>query len=355
MANIEYKLFSDIDLSDLFFESLKEDYREFITWYEEKSRKRSFAYTLYENGNLLAFLYLKIEIGEISDIDPPLPDKKRLKVGTFKIEAHGTKLGERFVKKIFDVATEKSIDEIYVTIFSKHTGLINLLTTFGFDLHGKKISLNGEELVLIKRINHLKGDILKDYPLVKVNSNKKYVLSIYPTYHTRLFPDSILSNETYDLLSDVSHTNSIHKMYLSAMSGMKNFKKGDLIFIYRTSDGQGPAYYRSIISSLCVVEEVKNIHSFSNIEDFLGYCEPYSIFTDYELRKFYSERKYPYIIKMTYNIAFNKKVTNGYLVSDLNINPDYWGLFEVNNEEFFNILCAGEANESLIINQTTVC
>ena len=91
-----------------------------------------------------AFLYLKDESGEeLIDVIPTRPACNRMKVGTFKIDAHNTKLGERFVKKIMDVALYMKADEIYVTIFPKHEGLIRILQRYGFNEEGKK----GNELV----------------------------------------------------------------------------------------------------------------------------------------------------------------------------------------------------------------
>jgi hypothetical protein len=133
------------------------------------------------------------------------------------------------------------------------------------------------------------------------------------------------------------------------MKDVQNFNNGDLVLIYRTKDRE-PAKYRSVITSTCVVEEVLNINSFPNIEEFLNYCEPYSIFTEDELMDFYKTRQYPYIIKMTYNIAFKKRVTNGYLVDKLNIKPNYWGVFKVTDEQFSQIIKAGAVDESIIIN-----
>lgn len=76
----------------------------------------------------------------------------------------------------------------------------------------------------------------------------KYVLSIVPEYHTQLFPDSILKNEQkYDLIQDVSETNSIYKIYLCWMKGTRYLKTGDKLVIYRTSDFQGPAKYRMFV------------------------------------------------------------------------------------------------------------
>ena len=51
------------------------------------------------------------------------------------------------------------------------------------------------ELVLIKNMKVLTGDVLKDYPLLTTKDKRKFLLSIYPKYHTKMFPDSILQNE----------------------------------------------------------------------------------------------------------------------------------------------------------------
>ena len=49
------KKFADIDLNDPFFKSLKEDYTEFETWFNKKSKDGSRAYVQYVNNNLLKF------------------------------------------------------------------------------------------------------------------------------------------------------------------------------------------------------------------------------------------------------------------------------------------------------------
>lgn len=58
------------------------------------------------NGMLLSFLYLKVEDENESymDITPMFSPKKRLKIGTFKVISNGFRLGERFIKIIFDNA-----------------------------------------------------------------------------------------------------------------------------------------------------------------------------------------------------------------------------------------------------------
>lgn len=342
------KRFADIDRNDTFFDSLKEDYPEFEEWFEKKSKDNSKAYVQYTNNNLQAFLYLKNESGiELSDVTPARPACNRLKVGTFKIDAHNTKLGERFVKKIMDSALYMKADEIYVTIFAKHEGLIRILQRYGFNKEGKK----GDELVLVKNMKVLTGDILKDYPLLKTTDKRKFLLSIYPKYHTKMFPDSILRNEEnkkYELIKDISYTNSIHKVYLCFIPDTAHLRRGDLVAIYRTKDDKGSARYRSVITSVCQIEEIRTNKDFTKIEDFLEYTNYYSIFDSEELKQWY-QQKNCYVIKMTYNIALTKRVTNGYLVDELKIMPKYWGFFQLTDDQFDSILKKGEIDESVII------
>ena len=99
---LEMKSFSSIDLEDHFFDSLKKDYDGFEKWFHKKGHEQAFV-RYDEDNHLQGFLYLKDESDSIDDkIKPLMPPKKRLKVGTFKIDAHSTRLGECFVKKIMD-------------------------------------------------------------------------------------------------------------------------------------------------------------------------------------------------------------------------------------------------------------
>lgn len=135
--SFQYQQFKDVNLSDPFFDSLKSDYPKFEQWFASKGEAQ--AYVSYNEENIIdGFLYLKVEDEELNDMTPSFPLKKRVKCGTFKIDGHGTKLGDRFVRKIFDFSLAFNIDEIYVTIFDKHEGLIRLLTKYGFILTARK-------------------------------------------------------------------------------------------------------------------------------------------------------------------------------------------------------------------------
>ncbi len=349
MTNLVLRKFSEIDLSDPFFDSLKNDYAEFSEWFARKSTDS--AYVFYgDNTTIEGFLYLKEETEELRDIDPPLPRAARLKIGTFKINPHGTRLGERFLKKIFDHAIAGSIEELYVTVFSKHAALVSLFEKYGFATKGRKLTENGEELVLVKSMAEKSDSVLHRYPLISVGGTNVYLLSLYPQWHSRLLPDSILKTEDASIVQDVSHTNSIHKVYLAAMRGMELLRAGDIILIYRTSDGAGPAHYRSVATSICVIEEYRNINSFSSLREFKQYCEPYSVFTNQELDQFWTTRKYPHVLRFTYNLALPRRVTRGKMIEEMGFEADgYWGFMQISDTQLHSIFTAGQANESLII------
>ncbi|WP_373766362.1 N-acetyltransferase [Glaesserella sp.] len=350
MENLIYTKFENINLDDSFFDSLKADYKEFTDWFNKKKNNNEGAFIFLNSKGLLdGFLYLKNEDEELNDITPKQPRKERLKIGTLKINPHGTRLGERFIKKVFDISLVRNIDEIYVTLFEKHTALLNLFQKYGFEARAKKLTQNGCELVLFKNISQITGDIVKDYPNTPEISNR-YLISLYPQWHSRLLPDSILKNEDPTLLiKDTSHTNSIHKIYLTSMFGTERIKTGDTLVIYRTADGAN-AEYSSVATSICVVEEVKNINAFKSLDEFLRYTLPYSIFSEQELENLFKSKKYPIIIKFTYNIALNKRIIRKSLIEDIGITRNqYWGFIKLTEKQYRDILSRGEVSENLAI------
>ena len=342
--------FNQVNLEDPFFTSLKEDYEEFENWFQRKSDSEAYIQRK-DNGELEAFLYLKIEEEAVEDINPRLPEGKHLKVGTFKIDAHNTKLGEYFIQLIMRVAVYEQVGDIYVTIFEKHEGLVNLLKRYGFELWGTKGNLDNPENVYVKSMISVNDDFCKGFPFVHSNGKNKYMLSVYPDYHTPLFPDSILNTEQRNrdaLIKDISHTNSIHKIYLCKMKGVEQLTPGDILIIYRTKDGQGPAYYRSVATSICVVEEVKKPEDFENLDEFIQYTNTYSIFDEKTIRDYYYNHK-TVVIKMTYNAAFNHRLTNKELVKEVGLVPQYWGFFQLTDTQFNDIVTRGQIDESIII------
>lgn len=351
MSELSYAPISSVPVSDGFFDTLRADYPGFDDWLQRKVAESAYV-ARREDGGIDGFLYLKLEDGAVSDVQPALAPAKRLKVGTLKVNPHGTRLGERLLKKVFDHATEHDVEEIYVTVFPKHAKLIELFARYGFRKVGAKTGPGGVEDVMVRSLRTLSGDVTRDYPLIDMSA-RKFLLSLYPVWHTRLLPDSKLHTESPDIVKDVSHTNSIHKVYLTGMKGTEQLRRGDLLLIYRTGDGQGPAHYRAVATSICTVEEVRDISSFANADELLEYCAPYSVFTEQELRGFWTNRKYPTLIRFTYNAALKKRLTRAELIENNVIDANaYAGFATLTDAGFKVVVERGGIHASLVVHQT---
>lgn len=345
MNNIMCKSFSEIDLQDSFFQTLKNDYPKFEIWFRKDGTRK--AYVQYESNRIIGFLYLKMEEHSVDDVMPNILADKILKVGTFKIEAHGTKMGEQFIKIITDYAINNNVDVCYVTIYEKHKALIELVQQFGFELYGIKGTDESKENVYIKRMNIVTGDINKDFPTVNSQASKKYLLGIYPEYHSIMFPDSILNTEDRSIITDVSYTNSIHKVYVCTMEQVQELKYGDIVVLYRTAELGKSAEYSAVATSVCVVEEVKKQNEFSTFDDFYKYASKYSVFDKNDLRYWYNKGRCV-AIKMTYNAALKKRIVRHDLIEKIGLERDqYWGFFELTDRQFDEIIRCGGVDKIL--------
>ena len=351
--DLQLKKFANIDLGDGFFDSLRDSYPGFDQWFARKAASGEEAYVFYgDDGKVSDFLYLKLENGEVVDVSPVLPAKKRLKVGTFKLLSRGTRRGERFMKKVMDRAISDDVDEIYVTIFPTEElkKLIQAFEAFGFvHVADKDHGEGGKEWVLVKDMRSMTGDVVKDYPFVKIGGAEKRLLSIHPNYHTKLFPDSILTNESYDLVQDVTPTNGIFKIYICWMKDAATLKRGDNVVIYRMGDGLGPAYYRAVATSICTVLEVKRYDDFDSLSSFLKYTQ-YSVFSETERSTWYQYKSSFIVIKMLYNVAFTKRVIRKALLEQVGISSEaYWGFCPLSDNQYNKIIELGGADERYFV------
>ncbi len=308
--------FGNIDLQNPFFNTFREAYDGFNKWFAKKSDEE--AYVCYnDNNDILGFLYIKTEdeAENYSDITPTFKPKKRLKVGTFKVEATGFRLGERFIKIIFDNAIERGLHEIYVTLFTDRPelrALYDLLVRWGFCYHGTKTSNGKTESVLIKRLGIYDEtrSVIENFP--NINKNKeKMILPILPQYHTNLFPDSKLKTEkNIDFLNNVAYRYALKKVYVS-WAPENNINPGDLLVFYRMGD-TSPKKYSSVLTTIGVVEEV--VSKFSDEKDFLNHCQNRSVFTVEELKNFWRNHRYNLkIIKFIYVKSLSNRKNLDYL------------------------------------------
>lgn len=349
VLNVQKLKFGKIDLNDTFFDSLKEDYVGFDKWFIKKYDEEAYITINSNNGMLLSFLYLKVEDENenYSNINPQFSPKRRLKIGTFKVISNGFRLGERFVKIIFDNALKNHVQEIYVTIYDKRPEqrrLIDLLEQWGFVLWGTK----GEGEFVYVRDFSPKFDIenLKAcFPYISKGKNA-YIVPIYPEYHTELLPDSILNTESpEEFIEDFPHRNCINKVYVSrAMEPYPSV--GDILVFYRTG-----GYYKSVVTTIGEVLEVKT--NFQDENDFILYCRKKSVYPEQALREMwrYSARK-PFVVNFLYDYSFPHRINMKELI-DLKvltgINDAPRGFKPITKEQFEIILKETRSDESFIV------
>ena len=352
VLSVKKEFFGNINVGDEFFDSFREDYAGFNQWFNRKSDE--IAYISQLDNSISAFLYLKLEneTEDYSDISPVFSRKHRLKIGTFKVTLNGFKLGERFLKIVFDNAVRYHVDEIYVTIFGRtieQQRLINLLEDFGFSHHGYK----NEELVFVRSMANIENlDNPKFmYPYIPIDGNNIFFVSIYPPYHTELFPDSILNTESPD--DFVEHTpfrNAISKVYISR-AYERDLKSGDVLLFYRTGD-RHPKVYSGVVTTIGIVENiVTNIRS---EDEFISLCRKRSVFTDDELREHwnYKPRNRPFIVNFLYTYSLPKRPNLHRLIelgiiSDASSIPRGFG--KMSPKQLLTVLREAQANEGLVI------
>lgn len=350
--SVRKEYFGNINLDDSFFDTFKEDYEGFENWFNKKSDAIAYI-CLSEDNEVLAFLYVKIEgKGEsYGDINPTLLPKKRLKIGTFKVISNGYKLGERFLKVVFDNALANRVDEIYVTLFNESDEqgrLIGLLEDWGFTYHGVKSSESGEENVYIKNFRPIpdQENPKRTYPFITYK-RRFFLVPIYPEYHTELLPDSILNNESErDYIENEPHRNAIQKVYISR-SFNRDLKPGDIILFYRTG-----GLHKSVVTTIGVIEDVKD--GLKNESEFIQLCRKRSVFSDSDLAIHWNYRSSrPFIVNFLYLYSLPKrpnmkKLIDLGVISDINSAPR--GFEEISLKNFHSILKASETDDSFIIN-----
>jgi hypothetical protein len=201
VLSVKKELFGNVNLQDPFFDSFRSEYPGFDRWFARKSDETAYLCTS-DTGELIAFLYLKREAADesYSDITPVLSPKLRIKIGALKVKANGYKIGERFLKIVFDNEFINQVAEIYVTAFRRtedHIRLLTLLEEWGFDKRGTKASSAGIEDVYVRDFSSRidSADPKKTYPYINANA-RKFIVPIYPQYHTELLPDSVLRTES---------------------------------------------------------------------------------------------------------------------------------------------------------------
>ncbi len=317
MLSVKKELFGDVDLNDAFFDSLKDAYPDFIPWFNKKSEEYAYVCRTDEQETK-GFLYIKTEdqSENYSSIEPKFSPKKRLKVGTFKVDASGFRLGERFIKIIFDNALYRKVDEIYVTFFEDSPNLEalkGLLETWGFVRHGIKHSYGKEESVFVKKLGAYDADATAKANFPNILFNKqKFILPIMAKYHTSLLPDSILKTEKQiNFMGPDAQKYALQKVYIS-WAPERDIHSGDLILFYRMGEEGSNKKYTSVLTTLGMVDQI--YYSFKTKEEFFSHCQNRSVFSKDDLDYFWNRhRGNLMVLKFVFVKSLKNRLTLDYL------------------------------------------
>jgi L-amino acid N-acyltransferase YncA len=268
LPTVSRRLAYAVSVEDSLFNTLREDYDEFDDWWSKVASEHRTCLTIESNfGNMEALAVLKVEDNEEHGLQGRL-----LKICTFKVAAaaEGAKRGELILKALFHYAVELEIDQIYVTVFDYHVGLVALFELFGF----VQLAIRTErgELIMVKNLR--KPDDVSGYDPLTFNRlfgpsavlvERAYIIPIQPKWHDILIPEARYQGR---LLEEDPSGNAILKAYLSHSSS-KQLMPGDLIIFYRSMD-------RSAATVIGVVEKTLRSSDPSEIRRFVGSRTVYS-------------------------------------------------------------------------------
>lgn len=348
-----WQKFNDVNLDDVFFDSLKTDYPEFSDWFLKKQQSDKSALVYNDDQGIGAFLYLKRENihGDNSPLiadGMALPEIPRLKIGTLRLaeRIRRQRLGEGALGVALWYWRETKYYEIYATVFEKHTELINLFQRFGFLDIGK--NERGERIYLKNRKKLNYSTPYTAFPFIMPDFDAAGVIPINDEFHDRLFPYSELVGNKQEII-ETTAGNGVAKVFLASPYNTPSYITGMPVFIYRIHTGTGQKAYKSAITSYCTVsavEIIKSNHSAAmTLEEFLQHTGNKSIYTSQELSDLYQQKVNLIAIELVYNGYFGKG--HNVIYKDLKEN----GLFETypysivyNKEQFIKILEMGDAD-----------
>ena len=121
------KQLTDLDINDRFFDSLKNEYKDFIIWFNNHLDRK--AYITFQDNKIASILILKIEdkSENYKDFNKEFKPSKRLKICTLKVDVKFKNIGTKYLELAYNEALKNNVNEIYITLYTNHKDLINLL------------------------------------------------------------------------------------------------------------------------------------------------------------------------------------------------------------------------------------
>ncbi len=336
--------------NDTFFDSLRADYGEeqFNNWLKKCARKNRKCYTLIVDDKIEAILIYNIENIE----DHQLPDiyNTALKICTLKVNSttFGLKLGELFLKKMFELAINRKINTLYLTVYEKQEQLINLLKKFGFYKSKFKNSQGLIELRMIKNLNpdeiNIEKNSILTHPFYSDRKEyKKYAVPIQPNFYIKLFKDGTLRqpglfDQTFDSINEIEG-NTIIKAYV-CNSQIKRLKEGDILLFYCSKTSQ-------VIEPVGILETASII---CNFDDLLEIVKKKTVFPREELLKLFSKKQEVHVITFRLITYLKKQIGLKKIKNIASFKNKIQTITELKESDYIILKNEGYFDERYIIN-----
>ena len=276
-----------IPASDPIFDSLREGYPDFDSWWRDKCvRQRRKCWIVTDEGMLAGIVVRKEESAGATDAT--LLGEKILKVCTFKVrpERRGIKLGELLLKQVLWFGQKNRFDVVYLTTFPAQTTLIDLLSYYGFE--ATRTASNGE----ITFEKPLSRDLLpagdsddlfrlasQNYPRFHAGPQVKgYGVRIQEEFHESLFPElrDIRQPELFEFggfgPGPRLPGNTVRKVYLCRAQALIT-QPGALLFFYKGLSQRPPS---QAITTVGIFEDMTLAHSTEALRQLAGGRSVYS-------------------------------------------------------------------------------
>lgn len=255
---------NEVLLTDGIFDSLREDYPLFDSWWREKCvRERRPCWAVFDEG-VAGLIVRKDEAA--ANTDATTKNGKILKICTFKVrpENRGVKLGELLLKKVFWFAQANNYDIVYLTTYKTQVALIDLLEFYGFRQTARKAD---GELIYEKSFSRARlfsSPGTSDFDVARLNYPRFFArepvrafgVPIKEAYHDSLYPDLRHPNQP-DLFESFGDGpkrpgNTIRKVYLCRAPSSLG-PPGSLLLFYKGKSTNPPS---QSITAVGIFEEV---------------------------------------------------------------------------------------------------
>lgn len=336
--------FGSLDFNDPFFDSFKNDYNPYYTeWFHKKAGDD--VYVAHdEDVNIRGLLKLKIEDLAEGDnsIVPQMRPARRLKICSLKAHITRQKLGQRFMRIIFETALTHKVDEIYITIIEnglmKKT-LADMVQQWGFVYYGTK---NKNESVYVRMFaKEVRTDLLRCFPYHSPDNNI-FIIPMLRTEATHVIPPISLLDDD----KDVEPYKQAIKKSIILNDMPEGIKKGSILLFYQLSADIG---YRYLLG----VGVVDGIYSNFNTEYlFRLRSKKRSLMDDIQLQECWRKANgKPIVVDFLYTYYFGGNINNCTL--------EYAGIdhktlkhltpIEIDKIQFYNIIKNTDYAKTIVV------